>query len=363
MEFGLLYEIQVPRPWDAGSEQRALWNAVEQTVAGESAGFTHVWAVEHHFREEFSHMSAPEVWLGAVAQHTNQIRLGHGIVLLPLPMNHPVRVAERIGMLDIMSNGRVEFGTGRSVVELELEGFQIDPGDTRGMWEESVGFLQKLWGSGDELVDFEGRYFAMPPRRVFPRPVQKPHPPMWMAATSPASYSLAGDYGVGVLAFGMAIDKDAMGRRLGEWRAAMAASVREVPVKNPRAAVFMMGFCAKTMKEARAMCEETFVSYLDHTIDTFLRWGEKKELPPGYEWYAKAAEHTSARSGRAKFQYLLENKMILVGTPDDIAETVSGFKDAGVTQMLVAMQLGDIPHEAVMDSISLFGKEVIPQFR
>ncbi len=363
MDFGLLYEMQVRRPWDTTSEERAYWQGVEQATVAEQSGFSHVWAVEHHFREEFSHMSAPEVWLATVAQHTSTIRLGHGIVLLPIPFNHPVRVAERIGALDIVSRGRVEFGTGRSVVELELEGFGIDPGDSRPMWEESMTFLQQLWGSDpDAPIEFHGHYFSVPPRKVFPRPVQKPHPPIWMAATSPASYAVAGDYGLGILAFGMAIDKNAMGRRLAEWRAAMDATTRPIPVKNKQSAVFMMSFCARTEAEARRVCETSFVEYLDHTIDTFVRWGDKKELPPGYEWYAEAAKKATSRSGKEKFDYLLDNRMILVGTPDTICETVAGFQEIGATQMISAMQLGRIPHEDVLQSIKLMGEAVIPNF-
>jgi alkanesulfonate monooxygenase SsuD/methylene tetrahydromethanopterin reductase-like flavin-dependent oxidoreductase (luciferase family) len=361
MDFGLLFEMQVRRPWSGGTEERVFWESIEQASAAEANGFSHVWATEHHFREEFSQLSAPEVWLATVAQHTTTLRLGHGIVLLPIPFNHPIRVAERAATLDILSHGRVELGTGRSVVELELEGFGIDSGDSRPMWEESMEFLQKLWAAGDEPIEFDGKYISMPLRHVLPHPVQKPHPPLWMAATSPPSYTLAGDYGLGVLAFGMAIDKDAMGRRLSEWRAALDASTR--PVKNEQAAVFMMSFCAKTEKEARKLCEDSFVEYLDHTIDTFLRWGEKKELPPGYEWYAQAAKHTEGKSGKMKFDYLMENGMILVGSPDQLCETVQGFKDAGATQMISAMQLGTIAHDDVLDSIRLFGKEVVPNFQ
>jgi alkanesulfonate monooxygenase SsuD/methylene tetrahydromethanopterin reductase-like flavin-dependent oxidoreductase (luciferase family) len=352
--------MQVPKPWGPTTEADAYWNSLEQLKAAEEAGFTHGWAVEHHFREEFSHMGAPEVWLAAAAQHTDRIRLGHGIVLLPTPFNHPVRVAERIGALDILSRGRVEFGTGRSIAELEIGGFGLDPGDTRGMWSEAVELLQKLWTSGEEPVEYHGHYLDLPPRKVFPRPIQQPHPPMWMAATSPPSYALAGEYGLGVLAFGMAVDKDAMGRRLAEWRAAMAATERPVSMKNEQAAVFMMCFCAPTDAEAKEICQEAFVDYLDVTVDHFLRWGEKRELPPGYEWYATAIRQGGALSGKAKFDYLLDNRMILVGAPDTIVETIRGFRDVGATQMLMAMQLGRIPHTKVLDSIRLFGKEVIP---
>ena len=362
MDFGALYEMQVRRPWNARTEYDTYWNTLHQAVAAEEAGFSHVWAVEHHFREEYSHLGAPEVWLTAVAQHTSRIRLGHGIALLPIPFNHPVRLAERTAALDIMSNGRVDLGTGRSVVEFELDGFGIELGDSRPMWEESMTFLQQLWSSGDELVTFDGKYFALPPRKVFPRPIQDPHPPLWMAATSPGSYQLAGDFGLGVLAFGMATSKEAMGRRLAEWRAALRATERPMAVKNEQAGVLLMTYCAPTRKEARAICEEAFVDFLDHSIDVFVRWGEKRELPPGYEWYVEAGRKAGQQSGREKFDYLLENGMVLVGTPDDICQSVEDYHNAGATQIITLTQLGHISQEETLSSIRLMGSDVIPHF-
>ena len=363
MDFGLLYELAVPRPWGETTESDAYWNVIKQARQAEESGFSHVWAVEHHFREEFSHSGAPEVLLSAIAQHTSQIRIGHGVVLLPMNFNHPIRVAERIGALDILSQGRVEFGTGRSLAELELEGFQIDPGDSRPQWAEAIDFLQGLWTSGDEPFEFHGKHFSMPPRRIFPRPVQRPHPPMWLAATSPQSYELAGEYGLGILAFGMGTDAPGMGRRLDRWRAAMANSNRNLVVKNDNAGVFLMAFCAKTDAEARRKCEEAFVNYLDVTIDVFIRWGRHRELPPGYEWYAKLLESAQDESKRVKFDHLVENKMILVGSPDTLCEIISGFDAVGTTQVVMAMQLGRIAPDEVMSSIKLFGEAVIPQFK
>jgi len=363
MDFGLLYELAVPKPWGVTTERDAFWNALEQVREAESVGFSHVWAVEHHFREEFSHMGAPEIWLTAVAQHTKTIRIGHGVVLLPTPFNHPVRVAERIGALDILSNGRVEFGTGRSLAELELEGFGIDPGEARPMWSESVEYLQSLWRNRDEETSFDGEFVKIPPRKVFPRPVQEPYPPMWLASTSPTSYELAGDYGLGVLAFGMGTTAPDMAKRIARWRTAMETSSRDLAVKNENAGVFMMAFCAKTDAEARRLCKDAFVNYLDVTIDVFLRWGEHRELPPGYEWYASALKQVDVISERMKLDYLIENRMVLVGSPDTICQNVSEFRDAGATQMVTAMQLGAIPHEVVLDSIRLYGAEVIPNFQ
>jgi alkanesulfonate monooxygenase SsuD/methylene tetrahydromethanopterin reductase-like flavin-dependent oxidoreductase (luciferase family) len=363
MDFGLLYELAVPKPWGLTTERDAFWNAIAQVREAESVGFTHVWAVEHHFREEFSHMGAPEIWLTAVAQHTETIRIGHGVVLLPPPFNNPIRVAERIGALDILSNGRVEFGTGRSLAELELEGFGIDPGDARPMWAESLEYLQLLWRNRDEPTAFDGTFVKVPPRKVFPRPIQEPHPPMWLASTSPTSYELAGEYGLGVLAFGMGTSAADMAKRIARWRNAMDTSPRDIASKNPNAGVFMMAFCARTDAEARRLCKDAFVNYLDVTINVFLRWGEHRELPPGYEWYAAALKHVDLISERMKLDYLMDNKMVLVGSPDTICQTISDFANAGATQMVTAMQLGAIPHDDVLDSIRLFGTEVIPHFR
>jgi alkanesulfonate monooxygenase SsuD/methylene tetrahydromethanopterin reductase-like flavin-dependent oxidoreductase (luciferase family) len=183
MNFGLLYEIGVAKPWGPRSEYEAYWNALEQAVEADRLGYSHVWAVEHHFLEEFSHSSAPEVWLTAVAQHTQQIRLGHGVVQVPAGFNHPVRTAERAAALDIMSNGRLEFGTGRSITLEELGGFNIQLEDSRPMWREAVELIPKLWTSNGP-VTFEGTYTTLIDREVFPKPIQKPHPPMWAASSA-----------------------------------------------------------------------------------------------------------------------------------------------------------------------------------
>ena len=361
MDFGLIYELSVPRPWTARSEHDAFWNAIEQVKLAERVGFSHVWAVEHHFLEEFSHCGAPEVWLSAVAQHTSTIRIGHGVVLAPPPFNHPVRVAERIGMLDILSRGRVEFGTGRSITEEELGGFGIPPGDTRDMWNESLELIAKIWAN-DGPVEYEGKHVRMPLRRVQPRPIQTPHPPLWAACTSPSSYALAGSMGLGILAFGMAIDADAMARRIAEYRDGLARAKPVGQVVNDQVAVFLMSFCAKTDGEAKRIAEASFSYYMDRSMEFFLHWGRGGTLPPGYEWYAQAS-----RSGdiaeHLKFDYLFEHGMILCGSPDTICERIARYEAAGATQMIMGTQINRIPHEDAMRSIRLTGEAVIPQFR
>src|SRR4051794_32540655 len=138
MKFGIFYEHQLPRPWEEGAELKLFQDALDQVELADKLGIDHAWEVEHHFLEEYSHSSAPEVFLAACSQRTKNIRLGHGIVLMPPGYNHPARVAERIATLDLVSDGRVEWGTGQSSSRIELEGFQIDPEAKREMWLETV---------------------------------------------------------------------------------------------------------------------------------------------------------------------------------------------------------------------------------
>src|SRR5215467_13498823 len=182
MKFGLFYEHQLPQPWAEDSEQRLYQQALEQIELADRLRIDYVWEVEHHFLEEYAHSSAPEVFLAACSQRTKQIRLGHGVTLLPLPYNHPARVAERIATLDLVSDGRVEFGTGESSSEVELGGFGITRGDKREMWEESLEAICRMF-TEEPFRGHQGKYFEMPPRNVVPKPVQQPHPPLWVACS------------------------------------------------------------------------------------------------------------------------------------------------------------------------------------
>src|ERR1700733_13559417 len=190
MKFGIFYEHQLPRPWHDGDELKLFQDALGQVELADRLGIDHAWEVEHHFLEEYSHSSAPEVFLAACSQRTKNIRLGHGIVLLPPGYNHPARVAERIATLDLVSNGRVEFGTGESSAQLELGGFNIPREDKRAMWQESLGAIARMFVE-NPFMGHEGKYFSMPVRNVVPKPVQKPHPPLWVACSRRETIHLA----------------------------------------------------------------------------------------------------------------------------------------------------------------------------
>src|SRR5947209_4103386 len=161
MRFGLFYEHQMPRPWTAGAEELLLNQALEQIELADRLGFDSVWEVEHHFLEEYSHSSAPEVFLAAASQRTRNIRLGHGIVQLPPGFNHPARVAERIATLDLVSGGRVEFGTGESSSEAELGGFLIDRAEKRDQWDEALDAITRMFVE-TPFAGYDGRFVKMP---------------------------------------------------------------------------------------------------------------------------------------------------------------------------------------------------------
>ena len=142
MRFGIFYEHQLPRPWEDGAEHRLYEDALEQIELGDRVGFDYVWEEEHHFLEEYSHSSAPEVFLAAVSQRTKRIRLGHGIVQIPPKVNHPARVAERIATLDLISDGRLDFGTGESSSAAELGGFLVGREQKRDMWDDALDAIR-----------------------------------------------------------------------------------------------------------------------------------------------------------------------------------------------------------------------------
>ena len=210
MKFGIFYEHQLPRPWNDGDEHRLFQEALDQVELADRLGIDYAWEVEHHFLEEYSHSSAPEIFLAACSQRTKNIRLGHGICLMPPKYNHPARVAERIATLDLVSNGRVEFGTGESASLMELGGFNVgfDPVEKRRMWREGVEQCTNMMAM-DPYPGFEGEFFEMPCRNVVPKPVQKPHPPLWVACSNRETIKMAARCGIGALTFAFVDPREA----------------------------------------------------------------------------------------------------------------------------------------------------------
>jgi alkanesulfonate monooxygenase SsuD/methylene tetrahydromethanopterin reductase-like flavin-dependent oxidoreductase (luciferase family) len=361
MKFGLIYELQMLKPWSDTSESDTYWQAIEQIVVAEEAGFDYVWAVEHHFLTEYSHCSAPEVFLAAVAQHTERIRIGHGVVLLPPPFNHPARVAERVAALDIVSKGRVEFGTGRSITEAELGGFGIDPSESRPMWEEALHEIPKMW-TEEVYPGHQGTYFSMPPRQVIPKPVQKPHPPIWMACTQPESFAIAGRKGIGVLAFGIG-GPGAVQESVSVYRKEVACPAEQVGrFKNDQVAAATLLYCSEDRDEADRYGMEAALWFWQKTAELFTPWRGRKVS--GYEYYTDFTSERNIVSDIASVTSSeARQRAMCIGTPERVLSGIKAYEEAGIDQVIGLVQVGRIPHEKILASIQLMGKEVIPEFR
>ena len=182
MKFGMLYELQLPKPWDEEAELRLIEEATEQIVLADKIGIDHAWAVEHHFLEEYSHCSASDVFLASLAAKTERIRIGLGIRQVIPNYNHPSRTAETVAMLDLISRGRVEFGIGEGATRLELRGYEINAKRKRELSLEAAEQVANMMVM-EPYPGFDGEGFSMPCRNVVPKPMQKPHPPMWIACT------------------------------------------------------------------------------------------------------------------------------------------------------------------------------------
>ena len=386
MKFGLFYEHQLPRPWDEDSEEQLLHNALEQCELADRLGIDYVWEVEHHFLEEYSHSSAPEIFLAAVAARTQRIRLGHGIVQTPPPFNHPARVAERIATLDLVSHGRVEFGSGESSSEAELGGFLIDPPEKRAMWEEGLRVALRCL-TETPFTGHAGRYVTMPPRNVVPKPRQKPHPPVWVACSRRDTIHLAAQKGIGALAFAFIDPEEAKRWVTDYWDTLANECVPIGDAVNANLACVTTFMCHPDEDEAlrRGLEGANFFGYSLAHYYVFGRhqpghtdvWSEYRErrrergyAPEAVEAARVHGDRLGAKSVHAGFQ---EEKgeageegffgiRGAIGTPDQVTEYLRRYEECGVDQVIFCAQTGRNRHEHVMEALELFGKQILPEF-
>jgi alkanesulfonate monooxygenase SsuD/methylene tetrahydromethanopterin reductase-like flavin-dependent oxidoreductase (luciferase family) len=349
MQFGIFYEHQIPRPWAEGDEQRLYREALEQVELADRLGIEYVWEVEHHFLEEYSHSSAPEVFLAACSQRTRRMRLGHGIVLMPPAYNHPARVAERIATLDLVSDGRVEWGTGESASRIELEGFALNPREKRAMWLETVRETAKMMCS-EPYPGFTGEYFTMPPRNVLPKPVQKPHPPLWVACSSRETIRRAAQLGMGALTFAF-VDPEEARHWVDEYYTTFKNECEPIGrAVNPNVAM-VTGF----------MCHEESETAVTRGLDGFLFFGY------ALSHYYLTGTHVPGRFNIWEdFQRngpTLRRPTGGIGSPEEIRATLEKFEDTGVDQVIFIQQAGNNRHEHICESLELFASRVLPGFQ
>lgn len=352
MQFGIFYEHQLPRPWVEGAELKLFQEALDQVELADRLGIDYAWEVEHHFLEEYSHSSAPEVFLAACSQRTKRIRLGHGIVLMPPNYNHPARVAERIATLDLVSAGRVEWGTGQGASAAELGGFAINPDERHAMWLEATAEAANMLVM-DPYPGYQGKYFSMPCRNLVPKPVQKPHPPLWVACSKRETIHQAARNGLGALTFAFIDQSEAV-----KWVAEYYDIIKSdecVPLGHAvNANVAMVaGFsCHADADEARRRGLDGF-RFFGYALGHHYIFGEHT---PGRTsiWanYEQARDILPVSPGAGG-----------IGTPDEIAVNMQRFEEAGVDQVVFLQQGGRNENAHICASLELFAASVMPAFK
>jgi alkanesulfonate monooxygenase SsuD/methylene tetrahydromethanopterin reductase-like flavin-dependent oxidoreductase (luciferase family) len=362
MKFGIFYEHQLPRPWTEGVEQKLFNDAIEQVEVADRLGIDYAWEVEHHFLEEYSHSSAPEVFLAACAARTKNIRLGHGIRQVIPQYNHPARTAEVIATLDLVSNGRVDFGTGESSAVLELGGFGITVEEKRKIFLESTEQICNMLAM-DPYPGYQGKYFSMPCRNIVPKSAQKPHPPLWVACSQRETIRMAARLGIGALTFAFVDPLEA--RSWVEEYYSIIKSDECVPIGHAVNANICMvsSFSCHTDRQIAIQRGLKGFEFFGYALGSLYGFGAHK---PGRTDLWKEFEAIFEQRTRERpvgVGQALSGGAGGIGTPDDLRVHLRKFEEAGVDQVTFIQQAGMNQHEHICEALELFATEVMPEFK
>ena len=355
MEFGVFVQGHVPRrrvAEDPDFEHRALMGDIEIIKAADRAGFKYAWSSEHHFLDEYSHLSASEVFLAYAAGVTERIHLGSAIWNLNPQVNHPYRIAERVTMMDHLSDGRFELGVGRGAGHHEVTGFGIESTDaTKEPFEEVLREIPKMFH--DEWYEFHGKFFDAPKRNVLPKPWKKPHPPMWQACGNPPTFAKAGQKGLGAIGFNFSAAPE-MRPMIDAYKKAVADAEPIGDYVNDNVMITNTVICLEDGARARAVAADMGSGL---QLSLVFRYHTTFPKPPGIpEWPNLLPDPTLEQvEQRIKAGYLL------CGTPDEVLEQIKKYDEVGADQIVFGLPV-DMPLEAAIESVTLFGKHVLPHF-
>ena len=373
MKFGLFYELQLPRPWQPDDEYTLYQNTLDEIELADRLGFDYIWAVEHHFLEEYSHCSAPEVLLAAASQRTQSIRLGHGIVQLPNEINPTARVAERLAALDLLSDGRVDFGSGEASSVAELHGFGVDWDTKRVQWTDNLDAVTRMMVE-EPFAGWDSEWLKVPPRNVVPKPRQKPHPPLWVACSQPSTIQLAASKGIGALSFAFLDPSQAKDIVDGYYETLTSGDVEPAGFAvNANVAIVLPLMCHADEQTAleRGFQGSQFFGY---ALGHYYVFGTQQ---PGATdiWSSFVNSDTTGfgdtgsqlagqdLGGEEETAHAGEDLLRgAIGTPDKVREVLTRYENAGVDQVIFLAQAGRTKHEHICESLELFAREVMPEF-
>lgn len=389
MDFALIFEGQIGRPSKA-AEQEMLRAGIDQAVLADQLGFDKYYCVEHHSLEGYAHSSAPEVLLGAIAARTERIRVCHGVACLPFKMNHPVRVAERAAMLDVVSNGRMELGVGRSSSIIEQSLFGIDPKDTHAELEHSLRAIVNMWTEPE--AEYHSDILDIPKRPVRPQPVQDPHPPLALACTRQDSLVNAGKWGLAAISNGVdgpnqakikrAVYDEARKNRqpgdlIGKYdHDRFGASVFTTILDDPDEAKF---YGMRGLRYFLEIGRYYFANkgerpnpdlWTDHEENVRrlneLTAPKSPDSGKEVEGATLGSQGASNGVGLANSTWsvdFMDKGTTAFGSVDDTIQFVENMEAAGVDEAMFCVQIGGVPLDVVNKTIEAIGTKVIPHFR
>jgi alkanesulfonate monooxygenase SsuD/methylene tetrahydromethanopterin reductase-like flavin-dependent oxidoreductase (luciferase family) len=390
MKIDVFCEVEKAKPWGPNHEYQLLKETLAQAEVADRAGFDCWWEVEHHGAVEMSYSSAPEVMLTAISQRTKRIRLGHSAVLAPHNFNHPIRIAERAATIDLISDGRLEMGFARSTIP-EWRLFQIDPEETRDQLQEAMRMVPKMWT--EDPFSWESERFSIRPTSIIPKPYQKPHPPLWQAASSPESFLMAARNGVGALGVTLLTPLEGMAGLLQSYREAIKDAEPAGSFVNNQTGVFTFVHVAETTQKAIENGAAQAAAWYINTIVRFFELeaalrameeaanqmadpagqglvgaiaaeGDTAGLEAGQG--AMALVHRLAHgedvSGEEVYEILNQQDSIIIGDPETCKRKMKHYREIGVDRLLCFQQVGRLSHDAIVDSMKLVGQHLVPYF-
>ena len=357
MEFGIFNSLYMPhqlRDKDPEhAEHNRLMDEIEWTKAADRSGFKYSWSTEHHFLEEYSHLSANESFMAYLAGVTNRMHVGSGIINITPPVNPPARVAERVAMLDHLSGGRFEFGVGRGSSTTEQRGFGIeDPELTKEMVDEVLPQFKRMWTETD--YSFDGRFFSMPPRNVLPKPYTLPHPPMWIAAGNPGTFQKAARMGLGVLCFTMG-SPESLKKLIEVYKTEIEHAEPVGAYVNNNIMVTSQMLCLEDGQKARDIACNMTSGYQNSLVFRYLDTFPK---PPGVPVWPELIPEPTPEGLDAS----IKAGLVCVGTPEEVNKSVQGYVDAGADQLAFGMLSTTMPIEIAVEAVETFGSQVLPNY-
>lgn len=355
MKFSLFYEMQISRP-TRQSEAQMFLDCVDQVVLADQLGYHCVWDVEHHGLYEYSHSSCPETFLAFVAAKTQNIRLGHGITLTPYRYNHPMRIAERVATLDILSGGRVNWGSGKSTSLTEQLAFENDTSALHAQWLEALDMIPRMWC--EDVFSYKGKFFDIPPTQVIPNVLQDPHPPIYAACSKPESAASVGSLGIGALNFAVGND-EYLASKVKAYRDAFDNSPDTYYAKTKHFACTPVTLCLPNDRQA---CKYGFrgAQFFAEALGMYY-FGASR--PTGELDITRDFMSDEDLDAAMDFRGNEDaTAMSVVGDPAHCREIVTRFENAGIDELILVMQAGTVPNELVLESIRTFGEQVIPYF-